>query len=131
MPGDEIIGFVTRSRGVTVHRKDCTNILNEDEKDRLVKVAWGKSGFSFPVTIRVEAWDRLGLLSDVTACISGENINIASVVFGDRDDDTLPIFITMDISNIGQLGRLFSRLEGVQGVISVTRSLESKRKELG
>jgi GTP pyrophosphokinase len=128
VPGDEIIGFVTRSKGVTVHRKDCINILHEDEKERLVTVAWGKAGISFPVTIRVEAWDRVGLLRDITALVSEEKINIASVSFGEQYDNTLPMFLTMDISDIGQLGRLFSKLEGVHGVIAVTRSAEGRRQ---
>jgi guanosine-3',5'-bis(diphosphate) 3'-pyrophosphohydrolase len=122
VPGDDIIGFVTRSRGVTVHRSDCPNVLNEDEKERLVKVSWGKTGFSYPVTLRVEAWDRVGLLRDLTALVSEEKVNIASVSFGEQSDDVLPIFLSVDVSNIAQLGRLFSKLEGVHGVISVTRT---------
>ncbi len=129
VPGDQIIGFVTRSRGVTVHRKDCSNIISEDEKERLVSVAWGKSDVSFPVTVRVEAWDRVGLLHDITALISGEGTNIASVSFGEQDVDTLSIFITLDIGTIGQLGRLFSKIEGVHGVINATRSSEGMRGE--
>ena len=121
VPGDEIIGFVTRSRGVTVHRKDCPNVLNEDEKERLIKVSWGKSGFSFPVTIRVDAWDRVGLLHNITALISGEKINIVSVTLGDPNNETLSIFLTLDISTIAQLGRLFAKLEGVHGVVNVGR----------
>ncbi|MDY6892526.1 MAG: bifunctional (p)ppGpp synthetase/guanosine-3',5'-bis(diphosphate) 3'-pyrophosphohydrolase [Chloroflexota bacterium] len=121
VPGDEIIGFVTRSRGVTVHRKDCPNVLNEDEKERLIKVSWGKSGFSFPVTIRVDAWDRVGLLHNITALISGEKVNIASVAIGERKDEMLSLFFTLDINTIGQLGRLFSKIEGVQGVINAGR----------
>lgn len=128
VPGDQIIGFVTRTRGVTIHRKDCPNVLNEDEKERLVKVAWGKSSFSFPVGIRVDAWDRVGLLRDITALVSDEKINIASVSFDEQGDDALSISLTLDITNLGQLGRLFSKLEGVQGVISVTRSTEGKHE---
>lgn len=125
-PGDDIIGFITRSRGVSVHRKDCLNIINEDEKDRLVTVAWGKSNQSFPMNIRIEAWDRVGLLSDITSIISAEKANIAFVVFSDQRDDTLSITLTVDITSIGQLGRLFSKLEGIHGVINVTRSPEIK-----
>jgi guanosine-3',5'-bis(diphosphate) 3'-pyrophosphohydrolase len=128
VPGDEIVGFVTRSRGVTIHRKNCPNILSEDEKERLVKVSWGKSGFSFPVTILVEAWDRVGLLRDVTALVSDEKINIVAVSLDEQGNDKLSVFVTMEISNIGQLGRLFSKLEGVQGVINVTRISEDKRE---
>jgi len=127
-PGDEIIGFVTRTRGVTIHRKDCPNILSEDEKERLVKVTWGKSGLSFPVTIRVEAWDRVGLLRDVTSLVSDEKINIAAASLDDQSDETLSISLTLDVSTIGQLSRLFSKLEGVPGVINVTRVLEGEHE---
>jgi len=128
VPGDQIIGFVTRSRGVTIHRKDCPNVLNEDEKERLVKVSWGKTGLSFPITIRVEAWDRVGLLKDVTALVSDEKINIAGLSTDEPNDDMLSVFLTLDIINIAQLGRLFSKLEAVQGVMNVTRISEAKRE---
>jgi GTP pyrophosphokinase len=129
VPGDDIIGFVTRTRGVTVHRKDCANVLNEDEQERLVRVAWGRAGVSFPVTLRVDAWDRVGLLRDITALVSDERINITGASFDEQKDETLCIYLAMDITNIGQLGRLFSKLEGVQGVINVTRSSDAKREE--
>ena len=128
VPGDEIVGFVTRSRGVTIHRKDCPNINSEDEKERLVKVSWGKTGLSFPVTILVEAWDRVGLLRDVTALVSDEKINIAAVSLDEQGNDKLSVFLTLDISNIGQLGRLFAKLEGVHGVTNVMRISEVKRE---
>lgn len=130
VPGDEIIGFITRGRGVTIHRKNCTNILNEDEKERLVKVEWGEAGVSFPVNITVDAWDRVGLLRDVSALVSEEDVNIASVTLSDPDrrDGTLSIFLTVDIRNIGQLGRLFGKLEAVPGVINVSRSSDVRRE---
>ena len=78
--GDEIAGYITRSRGVTVHRRNCPNILNETEKERLVTVAWGKTQTLYPVRIQVRAWDRVGLLRDVTAAVSDEGVNIAECV---------------------------------------------------
>jgi len=130
VPGDEIIGFITRGRGVTIHRKDCPNVVNEDEKERLVKVEWGEAGISFPVSIRVEAWDRVGLLRDVSTLVSDEKINIASVSLSDKvhGDGTLSIFLTLDIRDIGQLGRIFSKIESVSGVIDVSRAAEGKRE---
>jgi guanosine-3',5'-bis(diphosphate) 3'-pyrophosphohydrolase len=130
VPGDEIIGFITRGRGVTIHRKNCTNILNEDEKERLVKVEWGEAGVSFPVNITVDAWDRVGLLRDISALVSGEDVNITSVSLSDPDrrDGTLSIFLTLDIKNIGQLGRLFGKLEAVPGVINVSRTSDARRE---
>ena len=91
-------------------------------------MSWGKSGFSFPLTILVEAWDRVGLLRDVTSLVSDEKINIVAVSLNEQGDDKLSVFVTMDISNVGQLGRLFSKLEGVQGVTNVTRISEDKRE---
>lgn len=128
VPGDKIIGFVTRTKGVTIHRRDCPNVLNEDEKERLIEVTWGKSGVSFPVTVRVEAWDRVGLLRDITAVVSDEKINIVSTVFDEREADKLSIYLTLDISNIGQLSRLFAKLEGIHNVINVSRRSEIKRE---
>jgi len=130
VPGDEIIGFITRGRGVSIHRKDCTNILNEDEKERLVKVEWGEVGLSFPVSIMIEVYDRVGLLRDVSAVVSVEKVNITSVSLSDKEhtDGTISIFMTMDIRDIGQLGRLFAKIEGVSGVINVIRISDSKRE---
>ncbi len=130
VPGDKIIGFITRSRGITIHRKDCPNILSEDEKERLIKVEWGEAGISFPVNIKVEVWDRVGLLRDVTALVSDEKINITSVSLSNKEQgaDTLYIFLTVDIKNIAQLWKLFSKIEGVPGVINVSRTMDVKRE---
>src|SRR5438477_1505848 len=70
VPGDTIIGYVTRSRGVTVHRADCYNVLHEGEKERLVDVEWGRSDELYPVAVHVAAWDRVGLLRDITTIVS-------------------------------------------------------------
>ncbi len=130
VPGDQIIGFITRSRGITIHRKDCPNILSEDEKERLIKVEWGEAGISFPVNIKVEVWDRVGLLRDVTALVSDEKINITSVSLSNEEHgaDTLSIFLTVDIKNISQLWKLFSKIEGVPGVLNVSRTMDVKRE---
>jgi GTP pyrophosphokinase len=130
VPGDEIIGFITRSRGVTIHRKNCPNILNEDEKERLIKVEWGKAGLSFPVNITVDGWDRVGLLRDITTLVSEEKLNITAVSLSDaeRKDGTISIFLSLDVNNIGQLGRIFSKIEGVPGVINVIRTSDVRRE---
>ncbi len=130
MPGDEIIGYVTRTRGVTVHRKDCPSIINEEEKERLVRVDWGRSPRLFPVAIRIEAWDRVGLLRDISTVISsGERVNMVRVSSVEHDDGTVTISATLEVTGIGQLSRLLSKLEGVRGLISVARSVEEARQE--
>src|SRR3977135_1371516 len=80
VPGDNIIGYITRGRGVTVHRADCSSVLNEDEKDRLITGGWSESDqHGGAVTVRVEAWDREGLVRDVTAILSDEKMNISAL----------------------------------------------------
>jgi GTP pyrophosphokinase len=121
IPGDEIVGFVTRNRGVTVHRKSCKNVLSETETEHLVQVDWGETQTLYPIRIKVEAWDRVGLLSDVTSLVSKERVNIASCVTEEFDDVSV-ITLTVYINGIDQLSRLFSKLEGVDGIIGVTRA---------
>ena len=70
MPGDEIIGYITRGRGATIHRQDCPNILNVTEKERLVKVSWGQPGKIFTVPVEIKAYDRQGLMADISNIIS-------------------------------------------------------------
>ena len=122
IPGDEIIGYITRTRGVSVHKTMCSNVRNEDEKERLVRVDWGKSRVLHPVRLSIEALDRVGLLSDITTLVSQEKINIASMVTKEHDDSSCSLYLTVFTTGVRQLSRLFSRLEGVDGVISVVRS---------
>ena len=122
LPGDEIIGFITRTRGITIHRKDCRNVLNEDEPERLIRVNWGATKQLHPVRLSIEAWDRVGLLRDITTLVSADKVNIASVVTHENDDGTVTIQLTLFTTGVDQLSRLFTKLEEVQGVISVTRA---------
>ena len=122
LPGEEIIGFITRSRGVTVHRKNCPNLRNEDEQERLVNVDWGQTRQLYPVRITIQAWDRVGLLRDLTTQVSEQGVNIAGVVTTENPDGTATTSLTLHTTGIGQLSRLFSKLEGVRGVLSATRS---------
>jgi GTP pyrophosphokinase len=121
IPGDDIIGFITRMRGVTIHRKDCPNIVHEDERERLVPVSWGAVDSSYPVPVQVEAWDRVGLLKDISTIVSGERVNIAAISSTEHSDGIISISLTLEITGIGQLSRLFSKLEGIRGVIGATR----------
>ena len=122
IPGDEISGFVTRTRGVTVHKKDCISLLNEDEPERIVHVSWGEAKELYPVRVCIDAYDRVGLLRDVTVRVSEERVNIASVVTQERSDGTVIMELTMHTTGLEQLGQLFAKLEGVKGVTSVTRA---------
>jgi len=118
--GDEITGFITRGRGVTVHRTSCPNITSEDELDRIVSVDWGESKTLYPVRIQLDCWDRVGLLGDVTSVVSNERINIANIN-SEEYDDRCVISLTVYTSGIDQLGHLYTKLEAVNGVDGVTR----------
>lgn len=119
--GDNIVGYITRSRGVTVHQKGCPNIVAETEVERLVPVTWGESLTLYPVRIQCQAWDRVGLLGDITSLVSEERVNIASCVSEEYDEISI-VSLTVYIDGIDQLNRLYSRLEGVKGVIGVART---------
>src|ERR687885_1781914 len=126
VPGDDIIGYITRGRGVTVHRADCASVLNEDEKDRLVSVDWSESDqHVFPVTVRVEAWDREGLVRDVTAILADEKVNITALSAVVHKDQTATVWLTVEVPRLDRLSRIMSRLEGIRDVFNVVREVGS------
>ncbi len=100
VPGDRIIGYITRSRGVTIHRQDCYNVLHEDEKERLVGVGWEPTDSLYPVKIKVEAWDRVGLIRDITTIIAEEKVNIAGVSSTHHDDHTVSDFFALETTGL-------------------------------
>jgi guanosine-3',5'-bis(diphosphate) 3'-pyrophosphohydrolase len=124
VPGDAIVGYVTRSRGVTVHRRDCHNVLHENERERLVEVEWGRGHQLYPVAVRIEAWDRVGLLRDIGSIVAEERVNMVAVRTQEHSDRTVSVFITLQTTGVDQLTRLLSRMEMVRGVFSVDRHIE-------
>jgi guanosine-3',5'-bis(diphosphate) 3'-pyrophosphohydrolase len=130
--GDSIIGYVTRGRGVTVHRVDCPNVLNVAEPERLVPVAWGnQGGETFAVTIQVKAWDRVGLLKDVSTVLADERVNILSVTTTTHDDRTVTLFATVEVEGIDQLSTILRKLEGVREVYEVRRDTSAAPARAG
>ena len=121
VPGDKIIGYITRSRGVSIHRQDCYNIIHEDEKERLITVEWGGSDTVYPVNIRIEVWDRIGLIHDITSVLAEEKINITSVNSIHHDDNTATEYYTIETKDLAQLSRVLAKIDGVRGVINVNR----------
>jgi GTP pyrophosphokinase len=121
VPGEEIIGYVSRSKGISIHRRDCSNIAHIDEKERLIEVEWGPREEFYSVPVHIEALNRVGLLRDISALVAEEGVNIAAANVADHEDHTTLILLTLQTKSIEQLSRLFSKLEGVRGVLSVTR----------
>jgi guanosine-3',5'-bis(diphosphate) 3'-pyrophosphohydrolase len=121
VPGDKIVGYITRSRGVTIHRNDCYNVVNEDERERLIPVEWGQSDLLYPVKIQVDAWDRVGLMRDVTTVVAEEKVNIASVNLADGNGQNITMFLTLETKGLAQLSQILKKIDGVKGVVSVSR----------
>ncbi|SDL68382.1 GTP pyrophosphokinase [Nonomuraea jiangxiensis] len=123
VPGDEIVGFVTRGHGVSVHRADCTNVQQlKEQPDRLVEVSWSPSDDSvFLVAIQVEALDRPRLLSDVTRTLSDQHVNILSAsVTTSRDRVAISKF-TFEMGDPKHLGHVLKAVRSIQGVFDVYR----------
>lgn len=120
-PEKKIIGFITRSGEITVHHADCSNVRPDADPARLVEVSWGISKPLDTVTIKVEAADRVGLLHDITGAMSGEGVNIAGSRTDLENNGLVAITLNLQLSSLQQLSKMFSRLEGVRGIKSVTR----------
>jgi GTP diphosphokinase / guanosine-3',5'-bis(diphosphate) 3'-diphosphatase len=119
-PGDEIIGYITRGRGVTVHRVDCPNMLRIRERERLVRVSWGEAKRAYPVSVQIKAYDRDGLLKDVSTMVSDEGINLGNfkaVV----NQNVAVLDLTLEVREIDQLTRVLTRLEALPNVMQVHR----------
>ncbi len=122
VPGDPIIGFVTRGRGVVVHHRNCTNIIHSTESERLIEVSWGSSQRTYPVTIKISAYDRGGLLRDVAAVVAAENVSMSAVNV--NVNKNLATFIaTLEIAGTAQLSKVMDRIERLPNVIDVKRQL--------
>ena len=121
VPGDKIAGYVTRSRGVAIHRQDCYNVTHGSEEERLIAVEWGQTDSLYPVSIQVEAWDRVGLIHAITTVIAEEKVNITAVSSTHHGDSTVTEYFTLETKGLAQLSRLLGKIEGIGGVISVTR----------
>jgi GTP pyrophosphokinase len=130
VPRDPIIGYITRGRGVTVHRLDCPNILRVGgtAEGRLIEVEWGDGcaetdrTATYPVDIRVDAYDRPGLLRDITAILANEKINLMAVnVSTDKKEHTAHMRLTLEITDIHQLSRVLQRIYQVRNVMEACR----------
>ncbi len=120
VPGDPIIGYITRGRGATIHRQDCPNVLRIKDKERLVQVSWGQPVHTYPVSVRLRAYDRDGLMRDVSTLVSNEGINMTSVNVSTKN--SLATFdLVMGVTNLSQLSRVLNRLEALPNVLEARR----------
>jgi GTP pyrophosphokinase len=124
IPGDPIAGFITRGRGVTVHLSTCPTVLNEKDVARLIEVEWeGRVEQTYPIAIRVEAYDRTGLLSDISNVVADSKINIVAAHVTTHPDRRATVQATLQVTSVTQLAKVLSRLEQLKDVYSVQRDL--------
>ncbi|KXG76994.1 RelA/SpoT family protein [Thermotalea metallivorans] len=123
VPGDDIIGFITRGRGVSVHRKDCVNVVNEtDAVDRFIEVEWDEGRqISYQSEIQIIAADRKGLLSEITNVLSETKLTVTAVNARTNREKIAIINLTVEITNVNQLDKLINKIRNMQGVIDVYR----------
>lgn len=119
-PGDDIVGYITRGRGATIHRQDCPNMLRIQDRERLVKVSWGEVKRTYPVPIRIKAYDRSGLMKDVSTLITDEGINMTGVNV-DVFQNLATFDITLEVKDIAELSRILDRLENLANVLEAQR----------
>jgi len=124
VPSDEVVGYITRGRGITVHRQDCANVTayREHDNERLVDVAWEDQGREqrYSVPVEIVAYDREGLMRDISTIVSEEQINMSTIHVSTRQN-IATFQVTMEITNVQQLTRIISKLERVPSVVEAYR----------
>jgi GTP pyrophosphokinase len=121
VPGDPIIGYITRGTGITIHRRDCPNIKGLSDVERLIEVQWGTSKEAYPVDIRIEAFDRSGLLRDIAAIVTDVGINMSSVNVSVHPDNTATFQVGLLITGVDQLRNVVAKLEGLRDILEIRR----------
>jgi GTP diphosphokinase / guanosine-3',5'-bis(diphosphate) 3'-diphosphatase len=121
MPGDQIVGYITRGRGATIHRQDCPNVLHRKDKERFLQVDWGKVEHTFPVAVTVKAYDRQGLMGDISTLLQAENVNIADVSVN-INRSLADLKLVVEVRSITQLSRVLTRIESLPNVLEAVRT---------
>lgn len=125
LPGDDIMGYITLGKGVSIHRKDCRNILQlaSDEPDRIIQVQWGEAPTqTYTVDVLIDAYDRSGLLKDVTSVLDAARINVSAMqTLSDKGQNTVSMVVTIDIRDFAHLSHILARLNQLHNVASARR----------
>ncbi|MBA1149091.1 GTP diphosphokinase [Ectothiorhodospiraceae bacterium WFHF3C12] len=125
-PGDAIVGFITRGRGVTIHRQNCPNVarMRQDNSQRLIEVSWNRrTERRYPIEIHVEAYDRQGLIKDISGLLANERINVTAVnTHTDSRDHFARMSLTLEVTDVAQLSRVMDRIASLRNVRDVRRS---------
>jgi len=120
VPGDDIVGYITRGRGATLHRRDCPNILRMRENERLVKVTWGEPQKTYPISVQIKAYDRSGLMSDISNILTNESINLQDINMK-LSHNLATVNMVLEVGDISQLSRVLTRIENLPNVMEAHR----------
>jgi guanosine-3',5'-bis(diphosphate) 3'-pyrophosphohydrolase len=120
VPGDDIIGYITRGRGASIHRRDCPNVLRRKDRERLVRVSWGEVRRTFPIPVEVKAYDRQGLMGDISNILNDESVNLADINLK-FNQNLAVINMIIEITDITQLSRVLTRIEILPNVLEAHR----------
>ncbi len=127
LPGDEIVGFVTRGRGVTIHKRECPNVLrimtDEQERERLIEVDWGTpEEQTFAVQVRVDVYDRSGLFHDISTVLMNNNVNMTAIRSGNKDRyNIMPLYLTIEVPDLATLVKIMSKIDQIPNVMETRR----------
>lgn len=122
VPGDEIVGYITRGRGVSVHRTDCPNITISDDTERFIEVEWDfQKKASYPAEIQIKASDRAGLLAEITQRITDSDLGVISLNARTSKDKIVFINLTLEIKDIEELRELMRKIKKIKNVMDVYR----------
>ncbi len=128
VPGDDVVGYISVGRGVTVHRRHCKelNRLMEIHGERVLDVSWSADTAStYPVEVYIKAYDRQGLLRDITSVLANERVNVTAInTKSNKSDNTATMTLNMDISSLASLGDVLARINQLSNVIDVRRSIQ-------
>jgi len=125
LPGDPIAGFITRTRGVSIHREDCRQYLRlaQRQPERRIQVDWSNSAHTrYPVRVRIDAWDRRDLIKDIGSVISNHGLGV-SAMHADRGEqpEAVSIELALDVEDLEQLSALLGKLQSITNVSAVRR----------
>lgn len=124
LPGDGILGYITQGRGVSIHKSDCHNLLNlkQSQSNRITQVSWGQAPEKlYPVELIIKAYDRRGLLKDITMALSNDDVNIVAMNTLSQEDGTADFVVTVEIDSLQHLGVILNKLQQLPNVMDVRR----------
>ena len=125
VPGDDIIGFITVSSGITIHKRECSNILSlpDEKRQRLIEVEWGHQGGSvYPVEVSMTAYQRTGLMQDISTILANQKINLLNINSNtNKDEQMVYTRLTIEIHSVDELVMIIDKLSQLPNVQDVRR----------